>query len=330
MEIPRMSTIALASGTSSHNFMRAPQWPLLRPAGGSDTPSVQRQLNAFYLRELGAPGDYGKTPQLEEYGAIAALEQSWNTFEESRIDLDHLPTDAASFTVWYSKLHREHRHAVAPFFEILSERASLRELAFYVSLEEQVDGRFDDVIALAQLGMTDDMKLALAENYWDEMGCGNLADLHTTLFAESVAHLRGFLGGIDLSAMVPDAALRNGNLLLMYALRRRYLPRLLGALALLEHTAPYRFARLVRGLRRFDMPESVIRYHELHIEVDARHGKQILQRVLLPLVTRHPEMIRELCTGCLIRHNIAVDYYQSIETAMQDLGLRSQIATAVH
>jgi len=50
------------------------------------------------------------------------------------------------------------------FFTWLAEESTLEELSFYIAMEEQVDGRFDDVIALAQLGMTGDMKLALAEN----------------------------------------------------------------------------------------------------------------------------------------------------------------------
>ncbi|WP_323122558.1 iron-containing redox enzyme family protein [Burkholderia alba] len=286
---------------------------MLRRGGAGD----QRRLNAFYLRELGAPAAYAAAPSLSEYAEIHAIEATWNAFEESRLDLSALPCDADGFARWYLDLHRRHRREVAPFFDYLAERASLEELAAYVGLEEQVDGRFDDVIALAQLGMSGDMKLALAENYWDEMGCGELGGLHTTLFAESIDALRGYLGADLTRAEAPDAALKNGNLLMMYALRRRHVPRLLGAIAILEHTAPYRFAKVVRGLRRFDLPEPAIHYHEMHIEVDARHGRQLLNRVLLPLVAAHPDVIREVCVGCLIRFNIACDYYRAIEASMR-------------
>lgn len=54
----------------------------------------------------------------------------------------------------------------------------------------KVDGKFDDLIALAQLGIQDPkMKLALARNYWDEMGNGNPEDIHTTLFSISASTL---------------------------------------------------------------------------------------------------------------------------------------------
>ncbi len=291
-----------------------------------NTIETQRLLNDFYLREVGAPESFAAVPTLSEYAAVQSLEAVWNAYEEGRLraDLEDLPQAPEAFRPWYIRLHRRHRQEVAGFFEHLSERASAEEVAFYVGLEEQVDGRFDDVIALAQIGMNGDMKLALAENYWDEMGLGKLEDMHTVMFERSTSYARAILArrGIDVARAIPPAALKNGNLLLMYALRRQYAPRLLGALTILEHTAPYRFARTVRALRRLGAPASAIAYHELHVTVDANHGKQLIERVLMPMVRRGPEVLREICIGCLIRYRVAVDYYRSIELATARLDLR--------
>jgi hypothetical protein len=131
--------------------------------------------------------------------------------------------------------------------------------------------------------------------------------------------MRQYLRGLDVAAMVPVEALKNGNLLLMYALDRRFAPRLLGALAILEHTAPYRFSRTVRGMRRLGIPEDVIHYHQLHIEVDANHGKQLLERVLKPLVAESAAALREACIGCLVRTRVALDYYDALTRAMAGL-----------
>jgi hypothetical protein len=311
------------SGAAFPNFAQLPQRLLLDDGAQRERDvDAQRLLQAFYLREMGSPAQFASAPGLDEYARIHALETAWNEAEERRLDPDAMPADVEDFTRWYWALHYQHRKAVAPFFDYIADTASLEELAFYVMQEEQVDGRFDDVIALAQVGMTGDMKLALAENYWDEMGRGKLDDLHTTLFARSVDYMRGYMRERDLSGAAPAAALKNGNLLMMYALRRRYLPRLLGALAIMEHTAPARFARLVRGLRRFDVPEHVIHYHELHIEVDSQHGKELLNRVLLPLLAVHPEVLREVCIGCMIRFNVAMDYYRGVERGMAQVAAR--------
>lgn len=279
----------------------------------------QQELNGFYLRQLLPPSRCEQTPQADENSVFQACELRWNLYEESRLDLTTLPTTAAEFSEWYLQLHRRHRAEIAPFFEYLANDASIEEMALYISLEEQVDGRFDDVIALAQLGMVGDMKLALAENFWDEMGLGRLDDMHTGLFAKSATYMRQFLRDVDIASMIPMEALKNGNLLLMYALNRNFAARLLGALTILEHTAPYRFSRTVRGLRRLEMPAEVIYYHDLHIEVDANHGKQLIERVLKPLVEESPSALHEVCIGCLIRYNVAVDYYKGLEKAMATL-----------
>ena len=245
----------------------------------SNSREIQWTLNRFYLRELAPPEEFRNIPTPAEYRSIHCLEDEWNSHEEDSLgDLSALPTCADTFANWYLRLHKSHREDVAGFFEHLAEQATPEELAFYIGLEEQVDGRFDDVIAMAQLGMTGDMKLALAENFWDEMGLGHVEAMHTVMFAHSAEFMRSMLSrrGIDLTRTIPAAALKNGNLLLMYALRRRYSLRLLGALTILEHTAPYRFANTVRGLRRIGVPEDFIRYHELHIAVDGNHDLTLL------------------------------------------------------
>jgi hypothetical protein len=288
----------------------------------------QRFLNDHYLRLLSPPSRFRQVPDATERAAVAAAEAAWNRHEESRLELNRLPGSAVAFAAWYGALHRRHREQVEPFFEHLANRASAQELALYIGMEEQVDGRFDDVIALAQLGMSGRMKLVLAENYWDEMGHGHLEHMHTRLFAESADHMKRYLGGLEIAALVPAQALANGNLLLMYALDRRRAARLLGSLAILEHTAPYRFSRTVRGLRRLGMPESVIHYHALHIEVDAHHGKQLFEQVLQPLAARSPEALREICIGCLVRFNIALDYYASLSRTMEQLRLSASHSAA--
>jgi hypothetical protein len=283
----------------------------------------QQQLSRSYLRELGGPEGFDDVPEPDEYPAIHHLENEWNQFEEGRLgDLTSLPTNEEAFKLWYHSLHLFHRKKVASFFDYLAERATPEELALYIRWEEQVDGRFDDVIALAQLGMNPDMKLVLAENFWDEMGQGDLHAMHTIMFAQSARYMSTILSrnGTNVTTAVPAAAIKNGNLLLMYALRRRYTPRLLGALTILEHTAPYRFSQTVRGLRRVGVPEDAIRYHELHIGIDANHGNQLFERILTPLVANNPKVMREVCVGCLIRFHIAIDYYRSVEEAIACIG----------
>ena len=58
-----------------------------------------------------------------------------------------------------------------------------------------------------------------------------------------------------------------------------------------------------------------------------KHGKQLLERVLLPLLEVRPDLIREVCIGCLIRFNVALEYYSCVETGMARMaGMTGRIA----
>jgi hypothetical protein len=273
-------------------------------------------LNQFYLRELSAPGDFGDVPTPREYQQVLAVEEEWNRYEDGRIDLSSLPRDAKQFEDWYVELRQQHRREMAPFFDFLAEEASLPQVAFFCALEAHVDGKFDDIIALSQIGMSGDMKLALAENFWDEMGLGELEEMHTRVFAKGAKYFTKQTEQYDVAELMPVAALKNGNLLMMYALRRPYAARLLGTLTLLEQTVPFRFARMLKGMQRHNVPKEYTYYHSLHITVDANHGKQLVSRVLLPLARDRPLAIREVCIGCLTRYEIERDYYQGAKQIM--------------
>jgi hypothetical protein len=280
--------------------------------------AVQQRLNAHYLRELTTPEDFASVPSIQERAQLEGLETEWIEHEEKRCDLTRLPGSAVAFERWYRVRFEHQLQAARPFFQHLAYDASLEELALYVCFEEQVDGRFDEVIALAQIGLTGSAKIALARNYWEEMGEGRAEQMHTYLFAKSAAYFRNVLRGTPLASLLEmtSAAIKNGNILLLLALRRKYSARLLGALTLLEQTAPYRFSKTVEAMRRLNVPEDVVYYHRLHIDVDAKHGDDLLKEVVLPIVARRPDLIPEIATGVAMRCNIANDYYAELSSRM--------------
>ncbi len=288
----------------------------MQPMLSCNTFGTQKILNEFYLRELSSPGDFTEIPTAAEYAAVRVIEDEWNLYEDSRVDLSNLPVNDKQFEDWYVELRQRHRREMGPFFDFLAEAASLPQVAFFCALEAHVDGKFDDIIALSQIGMSGDMKLALAENFWDEMGLGELEEMHTRVFARGAKYFTKQTEQYDVAGLMPISALKNGNLLMMYALRRPYSARLLGTLTLLEQTVPFRFSRMLRGMERHNVPKEYTYYHHLHIAVDANHGKQLVSRVLAPLTRDKPASIREICIGCLTRYEIEREYYRDAKAVM--------------
>ncbi len=65
----------------------------------------------------------------------------------------------------------------------LAKTASWEQVVEFLALEGGPDGGFDDLVAVCQVGLSGTAKLELGKNYWDEMGQGDLAGVHTELHA---------------------------------------------------------------------------------------------------------------------------------------------------
>ncbi|MBC7373278.1 MAG: iron-containing redox enzyme family protein, partial [Frankiales bacterium] len=66
----------------------------------------------------------------------------------------------------------------------LATSASWRQVVDFLALEGGPDGGFDDLVAVCQVGLSGSAKLELGKNYWDEMGQGDAAGVHTTLYED--------------------------------------------------------------------------------------------------------------------------------------------------
>jgi Iron-containing redox enzyme len=276
---------------------------------------LQHRLHRHYTSLLAEPERFVDTPSLSTQQEIHDIEEAWIRHLDARTAGFELPTTSAQFKDWYFSHVQRHAAATANFTTYLTEQASLSEMAMFFIVEEKVDSRFDDLMALAQLGTSGKVKLTIGDNYWDEMGHGNPRFVHTTMFNTSVTWMREQLQarGIVQSDIDFPEIFTNANQLLMYGLSRRYAPRLIGALGVLEQTAPQRFQAMVDGCVRLGVPKDVMAYQSLHVGVDHDHGTQWFEHVLLPLAQRSPQLMEELCRGVLTRCDVAVRYYHEVE-----------------
>jgi hypothetical protein len=175
---------------------------------------------------------------------------------------------------------------VPPVYDWLADDAALDDVRAYLSLEGGPDGGFDDLVAICQLGIDGEAKVELATNYWDEMGRGDLAGVHTELH-------RRMAGALGLVAVPrreqPVEALERSLLGSTLATNRALQPELVGALGLLELQAGPRCRRVVKGLKRLGCGDDALAFYEEHAVADPRHGKDWLDHVVGPLAERFPD-----------------------------------------
>jgi hypothetical protein len=82
---------------------------------------------------------------------------------------------------------------------------------------------------------------------------------------------------------------------------RRYAWHSVGALGVIELTAPGRSALVAKGLRRIGLTGRERRYFDLHAVLDIKHSEDWNRQVLRPLVEQDPRRARAIAEGALIR-----------------------------
>ncbi|MGN8250674.1 iron-containing redox enzyme family protein [Pseudomonas sp. SMV7] len=286
------------------------------------TRDTQQQLADYYRCVLGDPAQLVAARQSirSSRNIVECLEDKWTAAEELLIDLRELPTTQEAFLTWYVMCEKKINEDIRLFVDFMRHQASAEQVAYYICMEEMVDGSFDDLMAVAQLGMPIRCKMVAGENYWDEMGNGDFASVHTTMFRTSSSYMRDLLSRAGISVEVPPLeCLMNGNILLMWAVRREYNIRLIGAMGLVEGSAPVRFGATTAAMERLGLPKDVIAYHKAHISIDTRHSAAWYETVLQHYAACGEDVVRELSLGVMIRYNVALRYYHYMYKTMRSL-----------
>ncbi|MEU1480935.1 iron-containing redox enzyme family protein [Streptomyces sp. NPDC001668] len=240
------------------------------------------------------------TRQLER--ATAQAEDAWIDPEL----LDQAPDEPRAYLSWLKQLARGHRVFKHPYYhEFIRNQADVNDLRDYVMQESVVDGRFDDLLAMMQIGTSGPAKMEIATNFWDEMGNGDPDQVHTLLFNKIYEVFE--IGAEELERSLTANALLSGNLAVMLSRFRKYYPEAVGFLGMTEWMVPDRFVQVVHAWERLGLPDIGIVYHRLHITVDSQHAAGWFHNVVVP-AAESERMRRAIARGTLWRLNSSARY----------------------
>lgn len=207
------------------------------------------------------------------------------------------PQGADAFVAWFEDLERNGPGQNDALFPWLAESAPLESMRWFMQQEVAGEAGFDDLVALTQVKLPKTAKLELARNYWDEMGQGHPGGMHGPMLEQLAVAL-------DLEPECDDIvseSLALGNLMVALATNRRYAYQSIGALGVIELTAPGRAACVNRGLKRLGFGGQARRYFALHATLDVKHSEAWNREVLRPLVAENPAVATALAEGALLR-----------------------------
>jgi hypothetical protein len=207
------------------------------------------------------------------------------------------PTDPEGFIAWFEALKDEGPGQWDPLFAWLEADASLEQMKWFLTQEAAGEAGFDDLVAYTQVKMPARPKLELARNYWDEMGRGSLGGMHGPMLDRTVE-------GLGLAPSIEGTcwqSLALANTMTALATTRRYAYQSIGALGVVELTAPTRVGAVAEGLKRLGCPPEQRKYFVLHAQLDIEHSKAWNAEALVPLVSETPACAKYIAEGAVMR-----------------------------
>ena len=224
------------------------------------------------------------------------------------------PTDPHAFVAWFEELLAAGPGQGDALFPWLADHATLDELKYYLEQEVAGEAGFDDLVALTQVKLPPQAKMELARNYWDEMGRGNMAGMHGPML-DSLAQKLGLEPRIETTVV---EALSLANTMIAFATTRRYVWHSVGALGVIELTAPARSAAVASGLRRLGYGDKDRRYFDLHAILDVKHSVEWNKEALIPIVSEFPEAARFIAEGALMRLECGARCFERYRSELWD------------
>ena len=157
-----------------------------------------------------------------------------------------IPADPDRFIAWFEALKASGPGQWDPLFGWLEADADLEQMKWFLTQEAAGEAGFDDLVAMTQVKLPARAKLELARNYWDEMGRGAMPGMHGPMLDRTVQ-------GLGLRPTIEGTlwqSLALANLMTAFATTRRYAYQSVGALGVVELSAPTRVSCVDAGLKR--------------------------------------------------------------------------------
>jgi len=292
---------------------------IIRTVDSLNAAAAAGDADAFYAQQFLLSRIYElhtRIPDNQTAEGSVALHEVTRLLEEATIraqdadiepgTLESVPSEPRAYLSWIKRTAKEHRVYKHQYYrDFIHNHATVDDLRAYVIQESVVDGRFDDLLAMMQVGTNGAAKMEIANNFWDEMGNGDHAQVHTLLFNNIFEVFD--VQADDLERSLTANALLSGNLAVLLCRYRQFYAEAVGFLGMTEWLVPDRFVHVLHAWDRLGLPESGVAYHRLHVTIDSQHAQGWFHNVVLP-AAESEHMRRGIARGTLWRLNSSARY----------------------
>ncbi len=251
------------------------------------------RLKLFWYDDLSHYDNEGST----QLAAIRLrIENAWQQWERRHLDIPALKkenVEAALRKRAQADLAPEPSETDLYFRDRLSEKGYRRLLAI-ASLDGLVEAsQLSRVIG----GVGNAVQSMLTRLLIEEYGAGRLERKHSSFFTAMLDSLGMRTEPEAYFERVPWEVLATINHSFYLCERKRHFLRYVGGLLHTEISVPAAFENYRLAAIRLNLPEKARKYWELHIKVDKRHGRWMLEEVALPLIAAYEDAAWEMILG---------------------------------
>ena len=270
---------------------------MLPALGGADPlTDDDLQLALYCCYELHYRSFAGVDPEWEWWPALLEARRSLELAVERRLR-DSIPVAVAPADV-VTALHDVVANGGGPSLSShMAEVGSLEQMREFCIHRSAYQLKEADPHTWAIPRLSGATKAAIVEIQSDEYGAGVESEMHSTLFAETMAAL-----GLDTTygayvPALPGTTLATVNLVSMFGLHRRWRGALVGHLALFEMTSVLPMGRYSRALERLALDVDARRFYDVHVAADAVHEVVATKRMAASLAADEPEVAADIVFG---------------------------------
>jgi Iron-containing redox enzyme len=261
---------------------------------GGDPYGDDLQLALYCLYELhyrgfaGVPDDAEWDPAL--LAVRAAVEQEFLAALRAGVE----PSDDVDAEVAALLVEPVDGRGVSHHLRRAGERWQVREYVAHRSLYHLKEA---DPQAWVIPRLAGPAKAALVTVEHDEYGAGDPDRMHAELFADMMRALDlDDRYGAYLDA-APAPTLAEVNFMSLCGLHRSLRGALVGQFAVVELTSSPGSDRLVRCMRRLELPDAAVAFYAEHVEADAVHEQLVRRGVIAPLLAAEPALAADVVFG---------------------------------
>lgn len=200
-----------------------------------------------------------------------------------------------------------------PIFDYLMHDASLEELKQFAYSESIMNLEFFDYLALAVIGVSDQAKVEIMANLWDEAGQGRVEKCHTVLFQNFLNDLGITYDRKQILESMSWEGVAGINLFNYFSIYPFNKTKYFGMLAATEMLDPPHYNKLIKGIMRIFSSHNIDHsYYTEHELVDVAHASGWLNHVVIPELARKPYKTQDFWFGFYMRLDSTKKYYDQL------------------